>query len=127
MTSVIMGFDFGTTKIGISVGQEITKTATPVGTIIANNGIPLWTELDKVVFEWDPLSFVVGLPINMDGSVSQMSKRAEKFSRRISDRYEITSEMFDERLTTFEARDGQNGNDIDSFAAKLILESWFRK
>ena len=47
---------------------------------------------------------VVGLPLNMDGSPSEMSARAEKFARRLSSRFNLPVHTHDERLTTFEAK-----------------------
>ena len=127
MNSIIMGFDFGMKKIGVAVGQKVTKTASGLGVVQACDGIPKWDYLDKIVLDWQPERFIVGLPINMDGSNSEMSKKAQKFSRRISSRYNIRSEMFDERLTSFEAKEHDGKNHIDAIAAKIILESWLRE
>ena len=127
MNSIIMGFDFGMKKIGVAVGQKVTKTASGLGVVQACDGIPKWDYLDRIVLDWHPERFIVGLPINMDGSDSQMSKKAQKFSRRISARYNIKSEMFDERLTSFEARENNGKTHLDAVAAKIILESWLRE
>ena len=127
MNSIIMSFDFGMKRIGVAVGQKVTQTATGLGVVQAFDGIPKWDYLDKIVLDWQPERFIVGLPINMDGSNSEMSKKAQKFSRRISSRYNIRSEMFDERLTSFEAREHDGKTHIDAIAAKIILESWLRE
>tara|TARA_A100001015_G_scaffold274151_1_gene330254 strand:- start:5507 stop:5890 length:384 start_codon:yes stop_codon:yes gene_type:complete len=127
MNSIVMGFDFGMKRIGVAVGQKVTQTASGLGVVQAFDGIPKWDYLDKIVLDWQPERFIVGLPINMDGSNSEMSKKAQKFSRRISSRYNIRSEMFDERLTSFEAREHDGKTHIDAIAAKIILESWLRE
>ena len=127
MNSIVMSFDFGMKRIGIAVGQKVTQTASGLGVVQAFDGIPKWDYLDKIVLDWQPERFIVGLPINMDGSNSEMSKKAQKFSRRISSRYNIRSEMFDERLTSFEAREHDGKTHIDAIAAKIILESWLRE
>ena len=127
MNSIVMSFDFGMKRIGVAVGQKVTQTASGLGVVQAFDGIPKWDCLDKIVLDWRPERFIVGLPINMDGSNSEMSKKAQKFSRRISSRYNIRSEMFDERLTSFEAREHDGKTDIDAIAAKIILESWLRE
>ena len=127
MNSIVMSFDFGMKRIGVAVGQKVTQTATGLGVVQAFDGIPEWDYLDKIVLDWQPERFIVGLPINMDGSNSEMSKKAQKFSRRISSRYNIRSEMFDERLTSFEAREHDGKTHIDAIAAKIILESWLRE
>ena len=127
MNSIVMSFDFGMKRIGVAVGQKVTQTASGLGVVQAFDGIPKWDYLDKIVLDWQPERFIVGLPINMDGSNSEMSKKAQKFSRRISSRYNTRSEMFDERLTSFEARKHDGKTHIDAIAAKIILESWLRE
>ena len=124
MTKLAMAFDFGTTKIGVAIGQKITGTATPVAIVKARDGIPQWQVMDRLVEEWQPTVLVVGLPINMDGSESDMSKAATRFSRRLHGRYGISIELMDERLSTFEAREFEAADQLDSIAAKLILETW---
>jgi len=132
--SSIMGFDFGSKRIGVAMGQRITQTANGIGCIKADNGIPNWEQLDQLVEEWQPHAMVVGLPINMDGSPSEMSRRANKFSNRLNARYRIPSFTIDERLSTFAAKEeakaqGHKGHyksdPVDALAAQFILESWF--
>ena len=127
MNSIIMGFDFGMKRIGVAVGQKVTQTASGLTVVQACDGIPKWEQLDKLILDWQPEKFIVGLPLNMDGSKSEMSQKANKFSARVSSRYDIPSEMFDERLTSFEARGHEEKTHIDAIAARLILESWLRE
>ena len=72
---------------------------------------------------------LVGLPLNMDGSPSEMSERAARFSRRLHGRFGIRCELMDERLSSFEARARMAGDSgrtaLDSVAACVILEGWF--
>ena len=124
MTGLVMAFDFGTTKIGIAVGQKITGTATPVAIVKARDGIPQWPVIDQLMEEWQPTVLVVGLPINMDGTESDMSKAATRFSKRLHGRYGIGIELMDERLSSFEAREFETPDQLDAIAAKLILETW---
>ncbi len=119
-----MAFDFGTQRIGIAVGQKITGTATPVAIVKARDGKPEWPVIDRLMQEWQPTVLVVGLPINMDGTDSDMSEAATRFSRRLHGRYGLGIELVDERLSTFEAREFKNPDQLDAIAAKLILETW---
>ena len=121
MNSIVKSFDFGMKRIGVAVGQKVTQTASGLGVVQAFDGIPKWDYLDKIVLDWQPERFIVGLPINMDGSNSEMSKKAQKFSRRISSRYNIRSEMFDERLTSFEAREHDGKTHIDDIEIPISL------
>jgi putative Holliday junction resolvase len=75
------------------------------------------------------------MPLNMDGTRSDMSQRAEKFARRLHGRFGLPVEMWDERLSSFEARGEMLARDrgarnfrergVDSLSARLILEGWF--
>ncbi len=127
--SLVMAFDFGMRKIGIAVGQPITATATPITIIKATDGIPDWDKIEHLIAQWQPVRLVIGLPLNMDNSESTMSRLARKFARKLNGRFNIPVEMVDERLTSFEARPGNdklNSGSFDHIAAKIILESYFR-
>lgn len=126
-------FDFGTRTMGVAVGQSVTGTASALTELRANDGIPDWNEVQKLLDEWQPHTVVVGLPLNMDGSESALSTRARKFANRIHGRFGVAVTMADERLSSFEAKgalleQGKSSDfkrhQVDSLAAKLILESW---
>jgi len=123
----ILAFDFGSKHIGIATGQSLGETAQALCQIPANNGIPDWQQLDAIMEEWRPKLLVVGNPLNMDGSQSEMSLRAKKFSNRLKDRYHLPCALVDERLSSFEAKQTQSIKDgeIDSQAAAIILRSWY--
>ncbi|RPG49092.1 MAG: Holliday junction resolvase RuvX [Gammaproteobacteria bacterium TMED1] len=132
-TNLIMGFDFGTKKIGVAIGQMVTATATPLSIIRVEKGVPNWCMLEKLISQWKPERLVVGLPLNMDDSHSNMSRRALKFSSELENRFGIAVSNVDERLSTFEARQlYKNGRtessqeELDDKVAALILESWLR-
>ena len=131
---VIMAFDFGNRNIGIAIGQEITRTASTFYSISANNGQPDWLELDMIINEWNPNLFVVGDPLNMDGTRSKIQDSCDKFSNALSKRYDIGIEKTDERLTSREAKDRiesiqmgiKDSRNKHSISAQIILEDWFR-
>lgn len=131
----ILAFDFGTKRIGVAIGQEVTGTATPLAALSAKDGIPDWQLLTSLIKQWQPDAFVVGIPLNMDDSSSEMAVRARKFCHRLHGRYHKPSYGMDERLSTFaakselasEATATYNITSVDSLAAKLILESWFQQ
>jgi putative holliday junction resolvase len=123
---LVMAFDFGLTRIGVAIGQPLTGTATPLAIIKARDGQPKWNQIEALIQEWQPARLVVGLPLNMDGSPSDMSDRAQKFGRRLTGRFNLPVELADERLTTREARSLTGSETIDDVAAQLILESYFR-
>ena len=130
---LLLGFDYGTKQIGVAVGQVITGQARELCVLKAQNGVPDWQQIEALMREWQPDALVVGLPLNMDGTPSDMSARAEKFARRLNGRFNLPVHTHDERLTTFEAkgerlRQGQRGGyrdrPVDALAAALLLEGW---
>ena len=110
--------------MGLATGQTVTGTATPLGSIAANDGTPAWTRFDAVINTWRPDCLVVGLPLNMDGTESDMSRRARRFAQRLRQRYSVRVAMADERLTTREARSIAPDADDHALAACLIAEGW---
>lgn len=132
---MIMAFDFGTQKMGMAVGQSLIQSANPLALFPMKDGIPNWDALLKIVKQYQPTLFLVGLPLNMDDSESELSTRARKFARRLRHQTNIETQMVDERLTTREARDELSGYQnqgrgkkiaADSIAAALLIESWYR-
>ncbi|OHC65476.1 MAG: Holliday junction DNA helicase RuvA [Pseudomonadales bacterium RIFCSPLOWO2_02_FULL_63_210] len=130
---LLLGFDYGSKQIGVAVGQVITGQARELCILKAQNGVPDWQKVEALLHEWQPDAIVVGLPLNMDGSPSEMSERAEKFARRLNGRFNLPVHTHDERLTTYEAKgqrlqQGQNSGyrerPVDALAAALLLEGW---
>lgn len=126
----VLAFDFGSKRIGIAYGQSLTQTAQPVAEIPARDGIPDWQQIEKLINEWQPDCFLTGLPLNMDGSESDMCKRARKFANRLHGRFGLPSHLWDERLSSAEAKaikpsDNYRKHAVDGIAASAILESWF--
>ncbi len=128
-----MAFDFGLRQIGVAVGNCLLRTSQPLAIIRARDGVPDWPGLEQLLQEWQPDLLVVGDPLNMDGSDSELCHRARKFARRLHGRTGLPVELVDERLTSFEAKQisrerGHKGNytrqPVDSHAAELVLQSW---
>ena len=133
---LIFAFDFGMKHIGLAIGQEITNTTHTFYSLEAKAGKPDWKELDVIVENWKPSLFIVGNPLNMDGTNSKIKKKSDEFSSLIFKRYRIPVELTDERLTTKEAEDRMKVEsnyivdkslDTHSVSAQVILESWFRE
>jgi putative holliday junction resolvase len=133
MPDTILGFDYGSKKIGVACGQSLTGTANPLTALVSHGGVPDWGVIEKLIAEWQPSAFVVGLPLNMDDSESESSERARRFARQLHGRFAKPVWMVDERLSTREARQ-QLGNRqkrgpdprVDSLAAVMMIESYFR-
>jgi len=133
----VLAFDYGLRRIGVAVGNTLTATTTALPALGARDGVPDWETVRRLIGEWQPQLLLVGLPLNMDGTPSEMSERAARFARRLHGRFGLRCELMDERLSSFEARErlaaaaGGPGSrharsaPLDSVAACVILESWF--
>ena len=127
--STLLGFDYGTKKIGVAVGQTITATASPLTMLRAKQQRPDWEQISELIKTWEPEALVVGLPYDLDGTETEVAPGAKRFARQLEGRYRLPVHMADERLTSMVAlqdlRDKQRQyGDIDAMAAKLILETW---
>lgn len=131
----LLGFDFGTKRIGIAIAQEVTGTANPLTTLTAVKHKPDWDSISKIIKEWQPDLLIVGLPLHMDGTEQPMTQAARRFSNQLNGRYQIPIALMDERLSSNEAEsiiNEQSGSgslfqdkaQIDMISAQLILQSW---
>jgi len=127
----LLGFDFGLQRIGVAIGQEITRTATALTTVLSRNGKPDWGMISDLIRTWCPDALVVGLPLHADGGDSEFTRRVKRFIRQLEDRYKLPVYTMDERLSSHAASkrvdEGSRelkSRGLDAVAAKEILESW---
>jgi len=132
MEGTLIGFDFGSRRIGVAVGETSTRIASPLGAIEGEANDARFDAIGRIVDEWHPAGFVVGLPRHADGSEHAVAKLAEKFARRLEARYGVPVAFVDETLTSADAeaslkltrtRAGRK-SDVDALAAALILQSF---
>lgn len=127
----LLGFDFGLQRIGIAVGQEITRTATALRTVAAIDGKPDWETITGLVEAWQPAALVVGLPRHADDSAAEITRAVQRFMRQLEGRYHLPVYSMDERLSSRAAGDlgGHQKQEladkgIDAVAARIILQDW---
>jgi len=126
----IVAFDFGEKKIGVAVGQTSTYTSSPLQVIFNNHDKVNWNEISILLEEWRPELILVGKPLNMDGTDSEIMKKVDAFYKKLESLYDGKFEYVDERLTTFEARDilkENNVETVDANAAKILIDNWFNR
>lgn len=136
MTGCVLGFDYGTRRIGVATGNRISVSAQPLPALAANGGEPDWKRIDALLAEWQPETLVVGLPLALDGGEQSITRGARAFAAALGKRSRLPVQLVDERHTSQEAgrrfaeqraagaarrRDAAN---LDSLAAAVILESW---
>ena len=136
MIKTLLAFDYGTKNIGVASGTTLAAITSELPPLKARDGVPNWDQIKKLLDERQPDLVLVGLPLNMDDSESELAVRARKFGNRLHGRFGVQIEMVDERLSTFEAKgeafergysDDYKNNPVDSIAARLILESWMNR
>ena len=133
--SVYLSFDYGSKKIGVGVGDDITRSARALSTVK-----PDWTALGKLIKDWQPSAFVVGLPLGKDGEEQPVTKAAREFARTLTERYGKPVHLCDERYSSVAAQsqlreDRASGlrkhrlkeTDEDAEAARQILEQFLNQ
>ncbi len=130
----VIGFDYGTSWIGIAVGQTLTAQARPLSAIKSFKKSPDWEAISLLISEWKPQKLIVGLPTSDYSETKYMTDKASRFSRQLHGRFHIDTELIDERLTTREAYtiaidsgSRKSKSEIDSLSAVLITETWLRE
>ena len=133
--TTILAFDFGLRRIGVAVGQTVTGSASPLGTIANRESGIDRDAIAALIREWRPNRLVVGMPAHADGSISEMQKPVEAFMEELRS-FGLPVESVDERYTSVEAErvlkearaSGSRGRiskeEIDSAAAVFIAERW---
>jgi putative Holliday junction resolvase len=134
----VLAFDYGQRRIGVAVGQTVTRSATPLGVISNSPDGPDWLQLGALLKEWRPTRLIVGLPTHADGSKSETTAYVEQFVTELQ-RYQLPISLQDERYSSVEARQmlkagraaGGRGRVskemVDSASAVLIAERWLNK
>jgi len=133
-SAFILAIDFGLSNIGVAVGQKVTNTASELTTLKAKNGHPNWTEVQELVKTYSPSLLLVGYPLNMDGSESEMSKRVQKFTKKLEQETNTPTKLIDERLSSREAKTlsenrglKPNRINIHETSACLIAQTWLNE
>ena len=131
----ILGIDYGDTRVGTAITDELGITAQGLETIINNgNDKSVLARLDDIMKEYEISIIVVGMPLNMDGSKSERIEKTEKFIHKLKCKYnKVKIETVDERLTTVQAHKTMNElrikpknkkNLVDTISAVYILETY---
>lgn len=134
---ILLAFDFGLRRLGVATANIKTRTASPLTTLAVSGDVP-WTELDRVVADWRPGQFIVGLPSG-DGA-TDVVRRVRKFVAGLGERYGLPVATVDESLTSAAARSELNAGrrsgflrrrvgrgKTDRVAACLIAEQWLNE
>lgn len=138
MTTVV-AFDFGLKRTGVAVGNTLTGSASPECTLISKDEKPDWNGITKLFELWKPSQFVVGMPVELDGTENPLKKRIDRFCNQLNGRYNVSVAQENEQFSSIEAAERlkelrQRGRkkkvskeEVDKIAATIILENWLQK
>lgn len=128
-----LGLDLGRARIGLALADDVLGTARPLETLERRGEAADLARLRQVVEAWEVSRLVVGLPLNMDGTEGGSARLARTFAAHLAEALALPVELFDERLSTFEAETrlrerGLSAREqrsvIDAEAAAVILQGW---
>ena len=135
----LMGLDYGNVHVGVALSDELGMTAYPLEVIKRKDSNKLrktFARIEEIAREYKVDKIIIGLPLNMDDSESEISKTVIDFSENIKRRTGLPVELWDERLSTLEATDilkeaGIKVQDrktyIDKIAASFILRRYMEE
>ena len=134
----ILGIDYGEARVGIAITDELNITAQGLETISRNGSDKVvLRRLDELFEKYEVGTIVVGMPLNMNGTISERAKITEEFVHKLKCKYnKIKIETIDERLTTVEAyrtmnfldvKKNKKKNIVDTISAVYILETYLNK
>lgn len=121
MAQTVLAFDYGEKRIGVSVGNTLTRTAEPLKTIHQQFQYERFKAIEQVIVEWQPQLLVVGLPIHPDGAEHEMTQKAKRFGNQLQGRFQKEVVWIDERYSSVVVQDGD-----DALAATIILLQYFQ-
>ena len=122
----VMAFDYGTRRIGVAVGNTMTKLGQPLKTIAEPNTDVRFQVIQDLIKEWQPNRLVVGLPCHPDGTEHEMSQKARRFGNQLSGRFQLPVDWVDERYSSAVLEsDPEMRDNLDAQSAALILEQYF--
>jgi putative holliday junction resolvase len=133
-SGTVMAFDFGERYVGVAVGESLLGVAHPLDAIDAEANEPRFAAIAALITEWSPAMLVVGLPLAIDGTERDMSRRARRFGRQLEGRFHVPVGFVDERLSSAEAnsmlreqgRSGKADKHLNHpVAAQVILQAYF--
>ena len=124
----VMAFDYGTRRIGIAVGNTMTRIGQPIQIISESSDDARFKVIEGLLKEWQPDRLVVGLPCHPDGTVHEMTAKAKRFGNQLLGRFHLPVDWVDERYTSAVLEgDAKMRDNLDAQSAALILEQYFHE
>ena len=122
----LLAFDYGEKRIGVALGNTVSRSARALETIPNRSVDFRFAQISRLVGEWQPVGFVVGMPVHPDGEEQPMIKLAKRFGNQLHGRYGLPVTWVDERYSSIAAQDAGASDDVlDAEAARIILQQFF--
>jgi len=122
----LLAFDYGEKRIGVALGNTVSRSARALETIPNRSVDFRFAQITRLVGEWQPVGFVVGMPVHPDGDEQPMIKLAKRFGNQLHGRYGLPVTWVDERYSSIAAQDAGASDDVlDAEAARIILQQFF--
>lgn len=120
-----LGIDYGDSRVGLAISDELNITAQGIETVHHNgNDKIVLRRIEELLNMYEISTFVVGMPINMDGTSGERVEITKKFIHKLKCKFNnIKIETIDERLTTVQAHKTMNFLNIDSSKKKNIVDT----
>ena len=126
--TIVLGFDYGTKRIGVAVGNSLTGSAQALDVIQNTKTDQTLKKIKELIHEWQPSCLVVGLPLHPDGAEHGMTKRSRSFGQQLAKQFDKPIHFVDERYSSVILEQNfQYQGALDSHAAGLLLEQFFRE
>lgn len=121
----LLAFDYGVKKIGVAVGNTVTRHARPLRILTPVTREQRFVAIQALLEEWQPDRVVVGLPLTLDGGEQEASVRCRRFANQLHGRFGVVAELVDERGSSMQAQELLGNNDPDdAVAAAIILQRY---
>ena len=125
----ILGIDYGEARVGIAITDQLNITVQGLETIQRNGSDKvILRRLDEIFEKYEVDTIVVGMPLNMNGTMSERAKITEQFVHKLKCKYnKMEIHTIDERLTTVEAHKTMNFLEVNKNKKKNIVETYLNK
>lgn len=118
----LIGLDLGTKTIGVATSDPERRLAAPVETIGRTKFTADAGRIMQLARERRAAGFVLGLPINMDGSEGPRAQATRAFARNLARQTELPIALWDERLSTAAAERALIGADVSRTRRKEVID-----
>ena len=127
----ILAVDYGQKRIGLAVSDGLGLTAQPLAVLVRKNRQVDLKRIKEICARHGVRRIIVGHPVHINGEPGSMADEAARFAERLRKAVKIETELVDERLTSWEARQTlsetkhrSKGTAVDDVAAAVLLRDY---